>query len=184
MTDGEKCLERFISGDKEAFSEIIDCYRDGLIFFVYGYTRNMYLAEDIASESLAELYLSPKRFLHRSSLKTYLYSIAYHKTLKVLKRNSFLIDLDIGVLDSKTDDYIRFEDKVLKDEQAKQLHEALPKLKCEYRTALMLIYFEDMSYKEAADVMHKSVKQIDNYLCRGKAALKKLLLEEGFEYEE
>ena len=88
------------------------------------------------------------------------------------------------MLDNKTDEYSSFEDKVLKDEQARQLHNALPKLKSEYRTALMLIYFEDMSYKEAAAVMHKTVKQIDNYLSRGKTALKKLLSEEGFEYEE
>ena len=184
MTDGEKSFEQFLSGDKEAFSGVIDCYREGLIFFVYGYTHNMYLAEDIASESLAELYLSPKRFLHKSSLKTYLYSIAYRKAMKILKKNAYLQELDLGVLDNKTDEYSSFEDKVLKDEQARQLHNALPKLKSEYRTALMLIYFEDMSYKEAAAVMHKTVKQIDNYLLRGKAALKKLLSEDGFEYEE
>ena len=184
MTDPEESFERFVSGDKQAFSQVIDYYRDGLIFFVHGYVRNMFTAEEIASESLAELYLAPKRFLHRSSLKTYLYSIAYHKTMKFLKRKSVLADIDLSMIEQKTDEYISFEDQILKDEQARQLHAALPKIKTEYRTAIMLVYFEDMSYKEAAAVMHKTVKQIDNYLCRGKAALKKLLSEEGFEYEE
>ena len=44
VTDPEESFERFVSGDKQAFSQVIDYYRDGLIFFVHGYVRNMFTA--------------------------------------------------------------------------------------------------------------------------------------------
>ena len=48
-----------------------------------------------------------------------------------------------------------------------------------YREALYLIYFEDMSYQEAGEVLHKSVKQITNIVYRGKQNLRGLLEKEG-----
>ena len=73
---------------------------------------------------------------------------------------------------------------MIKDERSRMLHNALPKLNDNYRTALLLVYFENMSYSEAGAVMHKSPKQIDNYVTRGKAALKKILTEEGYSHDE
>ena len=49
-----------------------------------------------------------------------------------------------------------------------------------YREALYLIYFEGMSYAQAAQVMGKSVKQITNMVYRGKRNLRGLLEKEGF----
>lgn len=48
-----------------------------------------------------------------------------------------------------------------------------------YREALYLIYFEGMSYLQAAEIMGKTVKQITNIVYRGKASLRGLLEREG-----
>ena len=45
----------------------------------------------------------------------------------------------------------------------------------DYREALYLVYFEGMSYLQAADVMGKSEKQITNMVYRGKGRLRGLL---------
>ncbi|MBO6061120.1 MAG: hypothetical protein J6P98_03260 [Clostridia bacterium] len=42
-----------------------------------------------------------------------------------------------------------------------------------------LVYLEEMTYAEAAAVMHKNRKQIDNLLCRAKKELAAVLGEEG-----
>ena len=57
----------------------------------------------------------------------------------------------------------------------------MQELKEEYRIALHLIYFEEMSYEEAGKVMHKSRKQIENYAYRARNALKSILEQEGFQ---
>ena len=47
------------------------------------------------------------------------------------------------------------------------------------RTAVYLVYFEDMTYREAAKVMKKNRKQIDNLLYRAKKELRNILEKDG-----
>ncbi len=61
------------------------------------------------------------------------------------------------------------------------LSEALGKLPANLSVAIHLIYFDGLSYEEAARVMGKNKKQIDNLLYRAKKALRELLGEEGKE---
>ncbi len=59
------------------------------------------------------------------------------------------------------------------------MNAALEKLPEPMRTAVHLVYFEGMTYEEAAKVMKKSRKQVDNLLYRAKAAMRADLGEEG-----
>ncbi len=56
-------------------------------------------------------------------------------------------------------------------ERDRLLHQCLSQLHGDYREALYLTYFEGQSYLNAARVMGKSVKQITNFLYRGKNAM-------------
>ena len=69
-------------------------------------------------------------------------------------------------------------------ERKRQLYQAMEKLKDDYREALYLVYFEDMSYRQAASVMGKSESQVTKLVYRGKQSLKTILEEEGFEYAD
>ena len=60
----------------------------------------------------------------------------------------------------------------------------MEKLNCDYRQVLYLVYFENFSNTETAEIMRKNERQIRNLIYRAKAALKILLEKEGFEYEE
>ena len=51
------------------------------------------------------------------------------------------------------------------------------------KTVLNLVYFEEMSYRDAAEILKKSERQITNYVYRGKKSLKEILNREGFTYE-
>ena len=73
---------------------------------------------------------------------------------------------------------------LLRSERDRQLYDALEKLKAEYREALYLVYFEDMSYRDAATVMNKSESQITKLVYRGKQSLKVILEQEGFTYAD
>ena len=65
------------------------------------------------------------------------------------------------------------------EERNRILHFCMDEMNPDYREVLYLIYFEDMSYAQAADVTGKTVKQITNMLYRGKESLRKLLEREG-----
>ena len=49
---------------------------------------------------------------------------------------------------------------------------------------MYLVYFEDMGYRQAAEVMNKNIKQVTNLVYRGKESLRKLLEREGISNAE
>ena len=53
------------------------------------------------------------------------------------------------------------------------------RLNDDYRTAVHLVYFEEMSCEQAAKIMKKNKKQIENLLYRAKNALRKNLRKDG-----
>ena len=69
-------------------------------------------------------------------------------------------------------------------ETGAEIRSAVKKLKTEYAQVLYLMYFEDFSTQEIANIMSKNKKQIGNLVFRDKKALKNELETEGFEYEE
>ncbi|MBQ6947036.1 MAG: sigma-70 family RNA polymerase sigma factor, partial [Clostridia bacterium] len=71
------------------------------------------------------------------------------------------------------------EDLLIHDEERRQLYAALSRLRGDYKTAIHLIFFEELSYKEAAYVMKKSEKQVQNLVYRAKEALRKDYRKEG-----
>ena len=74
---------------------------------------------------------------------------------------------------------IGFEELVLADERKRVINAALSKLSDDMRVAVHLIYFEDMTYEQAAKVMKKSSKHVDNLLYRAKKELRIILGEDG-----
>ena len=71
------------------------------------------------------------------------------------------------------------EEVVRTKERDRILHFCMAALNPDYREALYLVYFEGMSYLQAAEVMGKSEKQITNMVYRGKGRLRGLLEREG-----
>ena len=59
-------------------------------------------------------------------------------------------------------------------EQIKLLHKAIDKLPENQRTALILNKYEELSYKEIADVMGVSLSSVESLLFRAKNNLEKI----------
>lgn len=79
---------------------------------------------------------------------------------------------------------LNVEKGYLVEEQKIILHRTMKRLKSEYFQVLYLVYFEDFTNDEAATIMKRSKRQIENLIYRAKKTLKSELEKEGFEYEE
>ena len=169
---GEECYRCFLDGDKSGFDEIVGIYHDGLIYFLYGILKNYDDAEDAAADAFVELLVHKHRYSFRSSLKSYLYSIGRHKAIDIVRRRS----KQCGEPDEEIpSDLPTPEESVINDDEKRMLRDAMRRINKDYREALHLVYFEDMSIAETAKVMRKSKKQTENCLYRGKLALKGIL---------
>ena len=176
MDNGESSYRRFLDGENDAFGEILDMYRENLIFFINRTVNDLAVAEDIAADSFAELIIHKRRFGFKS--------IARNKAGSYIRHAAKYRTVDIDGLCELSDEYASFEREIEKDEQKAMLNKALSALKDDYKTALHLVYFEELSYADAAKVMKKSPKQIENILYRARQSLRSELEKEGFVYEE
>ncbi len=181
--NGDSSYSRFISGDKDAFAELVIRYNKSLIFYLYGIVKNIDTAEDIAADTFAEI------FVKKPHLKT---EDAFHAYLFKAGRNNALDFLRKFLRKSRAEERLRaeysaegeLEAELIRDERKRALHSALGELKDDYRDALHLIYFEEMSYEQAGKAMNKSVKQITNLVYRAKESLRRILEGRGISYED
>ncbi len=178
MFNGTECYRRFLQGDSGAFDALMDAYHDGLILFINKLVGNYAVAEELAADSFVELLIHKKRFLGNSDFRTYLYSIGRHKAIDYIRKDAKkkIVNPE-EIMELSDDTYI--EESFIQDETHRALHRAIAQLDEDYRAAVYLVFFEELSYEDAARVLGKSKKQIDNLVYRAKGALKKILTEGG-----
>ncbi len=179
MDKGNELFRNYVSGDDGAVRELILLYKDSLIFFINRYVRNISCAEELAEDSFVELILHKERFNFKYNVKTYLYTIGRNKALNYLKKIARRKTESISDCEYALADEEELEERILADERKKAVNTCLSRINPDYRTVLYLVYFEQMQTEECMRVMHKTRKQIENLLYRGKEALKKELGKEG-----
>ena len=181
--DGAQYYQKYLDGDDSALAQIIRLYKDGLILYLNGYTRDILLAEELTEETFVKLVLKRPRFSGHASFKTWLYTVGRNIALDHMRRSK---GRDVSLedcpeaLDEEQDlerTYIQQEDRIL-------VHRAMRKLKQEYQQILWLLYFENFTHKEAAHILKKTTHNVETTAYRARKALKTKLLEEGYVYEK
>lgn len=179
MDNGACSYRRFLNGDEEAFDEIVKEYFDSLVFFINGYVSDLHAAEDIAIDTLSDLVVNKKRYNFKVTLKTYLFMLAKSRAKNHIKHRNIIKFTDLDEAKTVTACELSLDDTLIADEKKRTLYKAIGTLSTDMRIAVYLIYFEEMSYDEAARVMKKSKKQVDNLLYRAKNQLRTILTDNG-----
>ena len=177
MDNGASSYRRFLSGDEQAFDAIMEELFYPLVFFIDRYVQDVHTAEDIAMDVFSELIVHKHRYNFKVSLKTYLFMLGRSRALDCLRHRKVLTMVELT--DAMGEDSVTLEELVLKDQLQYRVHQALNQLPEQLRTAVHLVYFEDLSYEEAAKVMKKNRKQVDNLLYRAKKELRIILGKDG-----
>ena len=141
--------------------------------------RNADVAEDIAIDMFVQLLVHRHRYNFKTSLKTYLYMVGRSRALDYIKHRKTINFVELSEAQTREDDTQALEDILLADQRKRLIHTALLQLPEDMRVVIHLIYFEGMTYQEAAKVMKKKPKQVDNLLYRGKKELRIILGEDG-----
>lgn len=183
MNNDIRDYEAFLQGDNQGFERIVIRYREHLIYFIYRYINNLHLAEELAQDVFVELLLHKERYDLKSNLKTYLYTIGRNKAIDYIRRHKKEMILDEICEDYPVEEKEELEARILKEEEKKLLYHCLGKMKEEYQHAIYLVDMEELSYAEAAEVLEKSISQVKVLLHRARKALKKIMVQEGYQYE-
>ena len=174
MDNGADSYRRFLDGDESAFNELMKAYFYSLVFFINQYVCDLHTAEDIAIDVFSDLIVHKHRYNFQTSLKTYLFMVGRSRALDHIKHRKVLSFTPLSETEELADEKL-LEESVLADEKKRMVHNAIGSLPQDMQTVIHLIYFEAMSYEEAAKVMKKNRKSVDNLLYRAKKELRKLL---------
>ena len=177
--------KRFINGDVKGFEELVLEYKNVLIYFLNRYVQDLNIAEDIAQDAFVDVYVYKERYNGKTSFKTYLFTIGRNKAVDYIRKNKHMhYTVDIEEQTEISSDENELIDYVIQNENKGLIAHALERMKEEYARVLILIDFNDFSYKEAANILGKTTSQVKVLVHRARKSLRKILEEEGFTYEE
>ena len=179
MDNGASSYRRFLDGDESAFENIMKELFRGLVFFIDRFVHDTHAAEDLAIDIFSDLVVHRHRYNFKVSLKTYLYMVGRSRALDYIRHRKVINFVELSEAQSVADDSAALEEMVLADERKRRVNAALGQLPEDLRVAVHLVYFEEMTYEEAAKVMRKNRKQVDNLLYRAKKKLRTILGEDG-----
>lgn len=179
MENGESSYRRYLDGDEDAFDDLIKRYRDSLTFFINRFVHDLDTAEDLAIDTFLYLIVHPLRYNFRTPLKTYLFMIGRCRALDYLKHQKKFTMVELSEAEHELPECVSLEEMILLDERKQVLNRALRQLPEPMQTCVHLVYFEGLSYEDAAIVMKKSKKQVANLLFRAKEKLRTIIGKSG-----
>ena len=183
MISDEILYRRYLDCEDKAADTLVEKYGDALTLYINGYLKDIHEAEDLMIEAFSQLFAKERPIEDEGSFKAYLYKTARNLALRHKQKHRLrFLRFDELTFEPKSDTLADTE--LLRSERDRQLYAAMEKLKAEYREALYLVYFENMSYRDAAAVMAQTEKQISNLVYRRKQSLKTILEQEGFTYAD
>ena len=177
-------VARLKNADEDAFRSIVDGYQKFILNSCYRFVNNKETAEDITQEVFIEVYRSINSFRGDSKLSTWIYRIAITKSLDYLKKQKskkrFAI-LKSLFGDDEVEEQIPGPEnlnphkQMENEDRIKVLSWALDKLPENQRVAFTLSKYDEMSYKEIAEILGVSISSVESLIHRAKTNLKKKL---------
>ena len=180
MLSDDELYAEFLAGKSESFDELMNRYGDKLTRYLKGYLASFEDAEDIMIEAFSKImYKQPE--IEKGNFKVYLFRTGHNLVANFYRRFSKLDIVNIEDREDAVDESAAPEEKYENEEKIRILHLCFERLDPVTREAFYLVYFEEMTYEQAAAVMKVNIKKVNNLLTRGKEKLRLELAKEGIE---
>jgi RNA polymerase sigma-70 factor, ECF subfamily len=181
----EECLiEELRQGVAEAYELLLERFQQPVYNLVYRLVDDPSDAADVVQEVFLKVFRSIGGFKGNSSLKTWIYRIAFNEAynqrrwfIRHKKQETGLEREDeaLSYADLLQDSAPSAFDLVAGQETMAMLERALADLNPAFRAAVVLRDLEDLSYEEIAVVLGVSLGTVKSRILRGREALRKAL---------
>ena len=179
---------KFEKGDKAAFHQLFDRYKNRIFYLSYRFVKNTSTAEDIAQDVLIKVYEKKVEFRQNTKCSTWIYRVTANASLDHIRQKKFFgfsLNQPMGNNDEQdatpaleiignTD--LGSPSKELEKKELKvAVENALQTLPERLRIPIILFQFEENSYQEIAGILQISVKAVERRIYRAKEILRDIL---------
>ena len=185
-SDAEVML-RAKAGDQSAFDYLVHKYRRPMVSFMYRMARNTAAAEDLAQEVFLRVYRSRETYEASAKFTTWLYRIATNLAVNHARdtrheRPEVQVSLDEPDEDTGTtlelpDGTLNAEQVIVRRERMLAIRKKVEALPEQQRLAVIMHKYQQMDYKQIADVLKKSESATKSLLFRAYETLREQLKE-------
>jgi len=175
LNDEQVWLQKARRGDKNAFGQLIEAYQGPVYNLAYRMLGNAGEAEEAAQEAFIRAYTRLDSYDPAHKFSTWLLSITSNYCIdQIRKRRAVLLSIDEPLPPHPalhSDNNKGPEAQYLAQEREALVQGMLRELPDEYRQAVVLRYWYDMSYEEIAEVQKTTVSAVKSRLFRARRQL-------------
>src|ERR1700730_14677906 len=186
LTDAEVML-RVKAGDDSAFDFLVQKYRRPIINFMYRMAHNTAAAEDLAQEVFLRGYRSRSSYEASAKFTTWLYRIATNLGMNYSRdtrheRPENIMNLDApdeetGQAPDLADKTPSVEEEIMRRERLRAIRHKVEALPERQKMAVLMHKYQQMDYREIADVLKLSESATKSLLFRAYETLRTQLKE-------
>jgi len=176
-------LEQARKGDKVAFGQLVEAYEKPVYNLAYRMLNNSGEAEEAAQEAFIRAFTRLESYNPAHKFSTWLLSITSNYCIDQLrKRRALLLSIDEPLPPHPalhSDGNKGPEAQMMNNEQQEMVQTLLTELPDDYRQAVVLRYWNELSYEEIAEIMETSVSAIKSRLFRARRQLAEIGISKG-----
>ena len=170
-------IEKSISGDKNAFANLISIYRRQLFSYILRRCGNRELAEDIFQDVLIKVWKSISKYKEREKFSSWLFSIAHNVTIDMYRKRGLKYEEHPNNIEIASNENIQM--KIENDERKELLENALHSLTEQQKEVLLLRQHGELKFKEIAEITKQPLNTVLSHMNYAVKKLKKILREEN-----
>ena len=178
--DYELIIRATVEKDQQAFSELMDKYKDPIYFMLLKMVNNNDDAEDLTLEAFGKAFNRLNQYTPSFAFSTWLFKIATNNCIDFLrKKKKNVMSIDNRVSNKDGEEYM-FEIKsegmtpeqiAMNDQKIQLMRQYVKKLKPRYQTLVEMRYFKELSYDEISEEMKLPLGTVKAQLFRAREFL-------------
>jgi RNA polymerase sigma-70 factor (ECF subfamily) len=186
VSDADVML-RVKTGDESAFAYLVQKYRRPMVGFLYRLCHNPAAAEELAQEVFLRVYRSRSNYEASAKFSTWIYRIATNLAVNHARdtrheRPEVTVRLDepdreTGTTPDLADDSLTVEEQMLQRERLAAIRSKVNALPERQRMAVIMHKYQQMDYRQIADVLKLSESATKSLLFRAYETLREQLKE-------
>lgn len=169
------CVDRCLRGDRDAFERILERYEKPVYNAVARLTGNAEEARDLCQEAFVKVFENLRSYDPSRRFFSWMYRIAINETINHLNARRRFEPLTDTLQYGRADP----EQEMQNVERDREIQRALLQLDLNYRLAVIVRHFLQLSYAEAAHVLDVPEKTVKSRLFTARHMLREILTRNG-----